>query len=142
MSTYLVALIARPYAAWTDTYIDDHEIPLGIYCRASLTEYMGAERLPKPSRDSASTTSFGLPYAFGRVRPALRPRIQRRRNGKRRRLRRTTSSAARSPGHPMSGARRPCCTRWPTFGDLVTMTWWDDLWLNESFATFASVLVP
>lgn len=33
MSTYLVALIAGPYAEWTDTYTDDHgSIPLGIYC--------------------------------------------------------------------------------------------------------------
>ena len=26
------------------------------------------------------------------------------------------------------------------FGDLVTMRWWDDLWLNESFATYISTL--
>src|SRR6476469_4080210 len=37
MSTYLVALIAGPYSRWDDTYSDEHgEIPLGIFCRATL----------------------------------------------------------------------------------------------------------
>ena len=41
MSTYLVALIAGPYARWDDQYSDDHgDIPLGIFCRKSLAEYM------------------------------------------------------------------------------------------------------
>lgn len=59
MSTYLVALIAGPYALWEDVYRDEHgEIPLGIYCRASLAEHMDAERLfTRRSRDSASTTT-------------------------------------------------------------------------------------
>ena len=58
MSTYLVALIAGPYAEWTDVYSDEHgDIPLGIYCRASLAEHMDAERLfTRPNRASASTT--------------------------------------------------------------------------------------
>src|SRR4051812_46883763 len=50
MSTYLVALIAGPYAAWHDEYADDSDdlggaIPLGLYCRATLAPYMDAERL-------------------------------------------------------------------------------------------------
>src|SRR3954452_15542163 len=48
MSTYLVALIAGPYAVWRDSYTDpeneaEGSIPLGIYCRASLAPYMDAE---------------------------------------------------------------------------------------------------
>lgn len=59
MSTYLVALIAGPYAVWNDTYTDEHgEIPLGIYCRASLAPHMDAERLfTETKQDSASTTT-------------------------------------------------------------------------------------
>jgi len=26
------------------------------------------------------------------------------------------------------------------FGNLVTMEWWDDLWLNESFANYVSYI--
>src|SRR4029079_18303095 len=46
MSTYLVALIAGPYARWDDTYTDEHgSIPLGLFCRKSLAPFMDAERL-------------------------------------------------------------------------------------------------
>ena len=46
MSTYLVALIAGPYARWDDVYSDDHgDIPLGLFCRKSLAEFMDADRL-------------------------------------------------------------------------------------------------
>ncbi len=77
MSTYLAALIAGPYAVWRDTYSDPHgEIPLGIFCRASLAEFMDAERLftetkqgsgllpqqlRRALRRSASTTSSFVP---------------------------------------------------------------------------------
>ena len=58
MSTYLVALIAGPYARWDDVYSDENgDIPLGIFCRASLGEFMDADDCsPRPSRASASTT--------------------------------------------------------------------------------------
>ncbi|MGH3670854.1 MAG: aminopeptidase N, partial [Pseudonocardiaceae bacterium] len=41
ISPYIVALVAGPYARWTDEYTDKNgTIPLGIYCRASLAEHM------------------------------------------------------------------------------------------------------
>ncbi|HUQ55933.1 MAG TPA: aminopeptidase N, partial [Lentzea sp.] len=51
MSTYIVALVAGPYAEWRDEFVSrnpdgsDFKIPLGIYCRASLAPHMDHERL-------------------------------------------------------------------------------------------------
>ncbi len=69
MSTYLVALIAGPYAQWTDNYSDEHgDIPLGIFCRASLAEFMDEERLFTETKQGFDFyhRNFGVPYAFGK----------------------------------------------------------------------------
>lgn len=147
MSTYLVALIAGPYAAWTDTYIDDHgEIPLGIYCRASLAEYMDAERLFTQTKQGFGFyhKHFGLPYAFGKYDQLFVPEFNAGAMENAGAVTFLEDYVFRSKVTRASYERRAetvlheMAHMW--FGDLVTMTWWDDLWLNESFATFASVL--
>jgi aminopeptidase N len=65
LSTYLVALIAGPYAEWRDEYADEHKtIPLGLYCRASLAEHMDAERLFTETKQGFGFyhEKFGTPY--------------------------------------------------------------------------------
>jgi aminopeptidase N len=69
MSTYLVALIAGPYARWDDVYRDEHgEIPLGLFCRATLAEFMDPERLFTQTKQGFAFyhNNFGVPYAFGK----------------------------------------------------------------------------
>src|SRR5699024_9580747 len=69
LSTYLVALIAGPYASWSDTYTDEHgDIPLGLFCRASLAQYMDAERLFTETKQGFGFyhKHFGMPYVFGK----------------------------------------------------------------------------
>ena len=147
LSTYLVALIAGPYASWHDLYSDESgDIPLGLYCRASLATHMDAERLFRETKQGFGFfhKSFGVRYPFGKYDQLFVPEFN---AGA---MENAAAVTFLEDYVFRSRVTRPVYERraetvlhemahmW--FGDLVTMRWWDDLWLNESFATFASVL--
>lgn len=147
LSTYLVALIAGPYARWDDTYSDEHgDIPLGLFCRRSLAEFMDPERLFTETKQGFSFyhNNFGIPYAFGKYDQLFVPEFNAGAMENAGAVTFLEDYVFRSKVTRASYERRAetllheMAHMW--FGDLVTMKWWDDLWLNESFATFASVL--
>jgi aminopeptidase N len=142
MSTYITALCAGPYHEARD----EHDgIALGLYCRASMKQYLDSDdlflvtkqgfdwfhqqfgvRYPLPKYDQVWVPEFnaGAMENFGCVT-----------HGEQYYLFRSQvtdaeyESRANTILHEMAHM-------W--FGDLVTMRWWDDLWLNESFAEWAS----
>jgi len=147
MSTYLAALIAGPYARWDDVYRDENgEIALGIFCRATLAEFMDAERLFTQTKQGFGFyhKNFGVPYAFGKYDQLFVPEFNAGAMENAGAVTFLEDYVFRSKVTRASYERRAetvlheMAHMW--FGDLVTMRWWDDLWLNESFATFASVL--
>ena len=149
ISSYLVALIAGPYADWSDTYSDKAgDIPLRIFCRASLRESMDrdAEQLFALTKAGFAFyhNIFGVTYPFGKYDQVFCPNYN---AGAMENVAAVTfTDDLVFPGQVTRSqkARRAetllheMAHMW--FGDLVTMKWWNDLWLNESFATWASNL--
>ena len=149
MSTYLVALVAGPYAEWRDTFhgVDGQDdIPLGLYCRASLAEHLDAERLFTETKQGFGFyhRAFGVNYPFAKYDQCFVPEFNAGAMENAGCVTFLEEYVFRSRVTEYLYERRSetvlheMAHMW--FGDLVTMRWWNDLWLNESFATWASVL--
>jgi aminopeptidase N len=149
MSTYLVALVAGPYTEWREVFPggEDHkDIPLGLYCRASLAEHLDAERLFTETKQGFEfyQRAFGVPYPFEKYDQCFVPEFNAGAMENAGCVTFLEDYVFRSRVTGYLYERRAetvlheMAHMW--FGDLVTMRWWDDLWLNESFATWASVL--
>ena len=141
LSTYFTTLVAGPYASVRG----EHDgIPLGLHIRASLRAELEAQAPDMLAVTAASFDYyhqlFGIRYPFGEYHQAFVPDFNagamenpgcvtfRDAYVPRGRVTRTERGGrAGTIAHEMAH-------QW--FGDLVTMRWWDDLWLNESFAEY------
>ncbi|AZM89180.1 MULTISPECIES: aminopeptidase N [Streptomyces] len=143
ISTYITCVVAGPYHYVTDTYTrGDLTIPLGAMCRKGLAKHFDADDVFLVTKQGFDLFHeiFDYPYPFGKYDQAFVPEYN--------------LGAMENPGMvtfreeyifrgkvtQASYERRAnvilheMAHMW--FGDLVTMKWWDDLWLKESFADF------
>ena len=143
LSSYITSVAAGPYhrvdAEWTR---GDQVVALGVLCRPSLAEFLEADEIIEVTKQGLDffTDAFAFPYPWGKYDQIFVPEYN--------------LGAMENPGlvtfteaylsrgaatDAQRGSRANTILHemshmW--FGDLVTMRWWDDLWLKESFADY------
>ena len=147
LATYITAFIAGPYYHVHDEYIGQKVVPLGIYCRKSLAQHLDPDEIFKVTKQGFAYFEkvFGLAYPFekydqiavvdfnwgamenvGAVTFKEELFVYR------------SKVTARLYKYRANTILHEMSHMW--FGNMVTMKWWDDLWLNESFAEWAAYM--
>lgn len=148
ISSYITALIAGPYEATFSelTSASGRVIPLGVYGRKSLWQFLDADYIFDKTREGFAyfEEKFDYPYPFAKYDQLFVPEFNAGAMENAGAVTFTETYVFRSKVTDAVKERRvvtilhELAHMW--FGDLVTMKWWNDLWLNESFAEWASTI--
>ena len=148
LSSYVTALVAGPYAVVRDELVSSsgRVIPLGIFARKSLFQYLDADYIFEKTKQGFEfyEKHFQYPYPFEKYDQLFVPEFNAGAMENAGAITFTETYVFRSKVTDAVKERRvvtilhELAHMW--FGDLVTMKWWNDLWLNESFAEWASTI--
>lgn len=171
LSTYLIAFCVGPWHVvrdeWRGTITEHPEtaaaladnplgknlqtsgemrVPLALYCRQSLAEYLDADELFEVTKQGFDyyADKFGIGYPFYKYDQIFCPEYNMGAMENAGAVTIRDEYIFRSAASHYQYERRAdtilheLAHMW--FGDLVTMKWWDDLWLNESFATWSAAM--
>ncbi|GAA1242232.1 aminopeptidase N [Microbacterium phyllosphaerae] len=143
ISSYITSIAAGPYARVDgDWRRDEQHIALGVLVRQSLAQYLESHEILDVTRQGLDffTDAFDYPYPWGKYDQIFVPEYNLGAMENPGLVTFTEAYLSRGAATDAQRAARAntilheMAHMW--FGDLVTMKWWDDLWLKESFADY------